>query len=190
MKEVFLKNKKDNLKVLFKKNKRSKRINIKVYLDGSVSLICPTYVSEERAFSFLNGNLDWIEKKIKTSKENIDQDIAVFDQKHYKKYKEKARILVEDKVRYWNSFYNFSFSRISIRNQKSRWGSCSSKGNLSFNYKILFLDEDLQDYLTVHEICHLKHMNHSKDFWNTVALTIPDYKRKTYLLKRAGSLRG
>jgi len=71
--------------------------------------------------------------------------------------------------------YNFKINRISIKNTKSRWGSCSKKGNLNFSYKIALLSKDLADYVIVHELCHLGEFNHSKRFWKLVSLTIPNY---------------
>lgn len=91
-------------------------------------------------------------------------------------YKEHARLLVYKRIEYFNAFYRFHFHRVAIRNQKSRWGSCSRQGNLNFNYKVVFLPEHLVDYIVVHELCHLKEMNHSPRFWNLVAQTIPDHK--------------
>ena len=94
---------------------------------------------------------------------------------HYLKHKETARSLVLKKINYWNQFYGFSFNRVSIKRLKSRWGSCSSKGNLNFNYHILFLPDNLVDYVIVHELCHLGQMNHSKKFWTLVQKTLPDF---------------
>lgn len=90
--------------------------------------------------------------------------------------KEKAREIIKNRIKYLNSFYNLSFNRISIKNQKSRWGSCSKKGNLNFNYKIVFLPQKFSDYVLVHELCHLREFNHSGRFWDLVKKTIPDYK--------------
>lgn len=106
----------------------------------------------------------------------VRKRIAPKNTAEYLHYKEQARVLVHTKLAYWNAFYLFSYKRISIKNQKTRWGSCSSKGNLNFHYKIIMLPEHLVDYLIVHELCHLGQMNHSKAFWDLVARTIPDYQ--------------
>jgi predicted metal-dependent hydrolase len=103
---------------------------------------------------------------------------------HYKAHKEFARELITARVAHWSSVYGFSCGRIAIKNQKRCWGSCSAKGNLNFNYKVIFLPESLMDYLIVHELCHLGELNHSKRFWDLVAQTIPDYKEKRAHLRR------
>jgi len=111
-----------------------------------------------------------------------------FKHSHYLKHKERARDIVNLKIQKWNKFYNFSFNRIHIKRLRSRWGSCSSKGNLNFNYKIIFLPEELVDYIIVHELCHLEQMNHSKKFWDLVAKTIPDFLERSRELKKVRNL--
>lgn len=96
--------------------------------------------------------------------------------KHYTQHKELARELVHQKLAQWNAIYQFEYGRVAIRNQRRCWGSCSSKRNLNFNYKILFLPEHLQDYLIVHELCHLEAFHHGPSFWELVAQTLPEYK--------------
>jgi predicted metal-dependent hydrolase len=103
--------------------------------------------------------------------------------KQYVEYKEQARELVKQRLEYFNQFYGFAFHRVAIRNQKTRWGSCSKKGNLNFNYKIALLPVALQDYIVVHELCHLQEMNHSSRFWALVAKTMPNYAQLRRNLK-------
>jgi len=76
------------------------------------------------------------------------------------------------------------FKRVAIRNQKSRWGSCSSQKNLNFNYRLCLLPSDIAEYIIVHELCHLQEMNHSVKFWRLVEKTIPDYKFRQKRLKK------
>ncbi|HQB51101.1 MAG TPA: M48 family metallopeptidase [bacterium] len=99
-------------------------------------------------------------------------------------YKYPARKLVRNRLDYYNQFYQFKVSRISIRNQRTRWGSCSAKGNLNFNYRIVLLPEKLADYIIVHELCHLKEFNHSADFWALVAQALPDFRQSRSELKK------
>lgn len=101
-----------------------------------------------------------------------------------KEKREQARILIENRLSVINKLYNFQINRIVIKNTKTRWGSCSSKGNLNFHYKIIYLDPIFADYLIVHELCHLGEMNHSKKFWALVSKTIPDYAKINKQLKR------
>ncbi|MCH7604901.1 M48 family metallopeptidase [Patescibacteria group bacterium] len=103
--------------------------------------------------------------------------------KDYLKNKEEARVVIVGKVEKYNDVYNYQIGRISIRNQKTRWGSCSKHGNLNFSYKVLFLPEELADYIIVHELCHLQELNHSQKFWDLVAQTFPNYKEKRRQLR-------
>ena len=96
--------------------------------------------------------------------------------KQYQENKEKARMIAKERLEYFNTFYNFKWNKIAIRNQKTRLGSCSRKGNLNFNYKIALIPQKASDYIIVHELCHLGEFNHSENFWNLVAKTIPDFK--------------
>ena len=77
-----------------------------------------------------------------------------------------------------------SFNRLSIRGQKTRWGSCSSKGNINLNFKLLFVSPEQMNYVIYHELVHLLHFNHSKLFWNTLANYIPDAKKIAYQMRR------
>ena len=104
----------------------------------------------------------------------------------YIRYKEPARLLAEQKVAKFNKIYKFTFNRINIKNQKTRWGSCSKKGNLNFNYKIALLPDRIADYIVIHELCHLGQFNHSQKFWNLVAKAMPDYLQIKNELKRSG----
>lgn len=96
--------------------------------------------------------------------------------KHYLAHKEKARELALARLAHFNQYYNLSWNRVAIRNQRRCWGSCSAKGNLNFNYKILFLPPHLADYIIVHELCHLTHLHHGKEFWDLVGEQLPNYQ--------------
>lgn len=108
---------------------------------------------------------------------------------HYLAHKEAARALVHDRLVHYNQHYQFTWGRVAIKNQRRCWGSCSSLKNLNFNYKILFLPPHLQDYIVVHELCHLQAMHHGPSFWSLVAEQIPAYvecRRELRQLERAG----
>jgi predicted metal-dependent hydrolase len=101
-----------------------------------------------------------------------------------KKLRAAARAIVLERVGYFNQHYKLEYGRIFIKDQKTRWGSCSSKGNLNFNYRIAMLPKELQDYLVVHELCHLQEMNHGPDFWKLMMEQIPNAKALNKQLKR------
>lgn len=102
------------------------------------------------------------------------------------RYREEARRKFEERVAYYHPLTGGNYTSITIRDQKSRWGSCSSRGTLSFNYRLIFAPPVILDYVVVHELCHLTHMNHSKAFWNKVASVMPDYKVHRQWLKDHG----
>ena len=99
------------------------------------------------------------------------------------RYREEARRKFEERVAYYHPLTGGTYSSITIRDQKSRWGSCSSRGTLSFNYRLIFAPPIILDYVVVHELCHLTFMDHSKNFWNKVASVMPDYKNHRQWLK-------
>ena len=100
-----------------------------------------------------------------------------------KRYRKQARKIFEERVEYFHTLTGGEYTSITVRDQKSRWGSCSSKGTLSFNYRLVFAPPAILDYVVVHELCHLTHMNHSKDFWNMVEKVMPDYRIRNQWLK-------
>ena len=101
----------------------------------------------------------------------------------YQLHKEAARALVHERLLHFNQFYQQTYHRVSIRDQRRCWGSCSSKGNLNFSYKLRFLPPCLRDYIIVHELCHLRVMNHSANFWLVVAEVMPDYAERALALR-------
>ena len=112
---------------------------------------------------------------------------SVKSQRDYLLHRELARKLISERVDFFSKKYNFFYQRIAIKNTKTRWGSCSIKKNLNFNYRILFLEKELQDYIIVHELCHLNEMNHSKKFWLEIEKILPDYKKLLIRLNKIKS---
>lgn len=167
----------------FVRKKRSKSITISVRTDGVVVVSRPWWVRQVEAEHFLYSRIAWIQDRL-DALEAIPLDIRRQDAEHYVAHKERARELVAEKVSYWAERVGVTYGRISIRRQKTRWGSCSSAGNLNFNYKIIFLDPELQDYLVIHELCHRKQMNHSQDFWDEVGKYYQDYKNADKKLRK------
>jgi len=164
---------------------RARRLRLAVYPDGRVVLTKPRFVSELSAEKMVKEKADWVLSRLADFREKgfVSREDGA---KKYLKYKAEAYDLVSRRLKYFNQHYQFAYNKISIRNQSSRWGSCTSKKNLNFNYRIYFLPPDLADYIIVHELCHLKEMNHSARFWQLVAKVIPDFLAKRRELKKKG----
>ncbi|MBU1557770.1 M48 family metallopeptidase [Patescibacteria group bacterium] len=161
-------------------------MRVAVYCDSSVVVTMPRGVTENIVEKFLIEKSDWLLKKINFFNQIKDSYISKLTKEDYLKNKEKAFLVISERVEFLNRVYNFKFNKISIKNQKTRWGSCSRRGNLNFNYKILFLPDNLRDYIIVHELCHLGEFNHSRNFWNLVAQTFPNFKEIKNELKTVG----
>lgn len=101
-------------------------------------------------------------------------------------YRSQGRRVFAERVAYWNAQFSFSYGRIAIRDQKSRWGSCSRQGNLNFNWRLLLAPLAVLDYIVIHELAHLKEGNHSPRFWALVAEKCPDYRRHRDWLRQHG----
>ena len=95
--------------------------------------------------------------------------------------------VIPERVEYFAKVIGVTYGKITIRNQKTRWGSCSSKGNLNFNCLLMLAPSEVLDYVVVHELCHRKQMNHSKAFWLEVEKVLPIYKEVRKWLKEEGS---
>lgn len=112
------------------------------------------------------------------------QELTVFasHQSHFQDVleawiKKEAKIFVMDRVRKLALLHNFTYNRISLRDQSTRWGSCSSSKNLNFNWRLIFAPVEILDYVIIHELAHTREMNHSANFWTIVATTMPDYEK-------------
>lgn len=103
-----------------------------------------------------------------------------------KRYRNMARELLESRAAFFHAVTGGTYQKLTVRDQKTRWGSCSSRGTLSFNYRLIFAPPEILDYVVVHELCHLTHMNHSKDFWNMVGSVMPDYQKHRKWLREHG----
>lgn len=101
--------------------------------------------------------------------------------------KKYAKQLIFKRVKELSLNHSFKYNKISIRDQKSRWGSCSSNQNLNFNWRLILAPSEILDYVIIHELAHTKEMNHSKDFWNIVKEIIPEYKKQVAWLKTHGN---
>lgn len=158
-----------------KTSDRARRLRLAVYADGSVVVTRPVLTSSTDVKKFVEYKKDWIERKLEFNRTLPIPELRTTSQRHFLAHKYQAQELVQSKIVPWSKKLRVKYQQATVKRLKARWGSCSDKGNLSFNYKILFLPADLQDYLIVHELCHLKEMNHSPKFWKWVASVMPQY---------------
>jgi len=138
----------------------------------TVIISIPKMLPYQFAVSIVQRQRQWILDGISKQQNNHWLPIGA----GYKKDKTAARALIMRKLAQHNEYYQLIWGRVAIRDQSSRWGSCSSRGNLNFNWRILHLPEELQDYIVIHELCHLKHQNHSASFWSLVAEQVPEHR--------------
>lgn len=171
------------LSYTIKHSLRAKRLSLKVERTGKVVVVLPKRFPVKLVDSFINENADWIRQKLA----NLEKAERIVPESlglnSHAKYLLKAKKQITQKVKDWNEFYKFDYKKITIKNTSTRWGSCSRAGNLNFNYKLIFTEEKLLDYVVIHELCHLQEMNHGPRFWNLVSEAMPDYKIQRHKLK-------
>ena len=156
---------------------RAKKMRVTVFPGGKVVVTAPSRMPGAHIDRFLVRHSRWLERTL-TRLEHKPERIVLPQGKHaYSRDRTGASILVRGRLGHFNAQYHFKVLSFSIRNQKSRWGSCSHRGHLSFNFRIVHLPAALADYIVVHELCHLKEMNHSRAFWALVAKTIPAHRK-------------
>ena len=167
-------------------NRKSVAIQIKP--DGTVGLRSPYGVPKRELNRILEEKSAWIEAHLQeiTERKAEQKDIPKFSMQEIKELADKALVYIPARVKYYAPIVGVNYTRITIRNQKTRWGSCSSKGGLNFNCLLMLTPPEVIDYVVVHELCHRKEMNHSKAFWAEVEKVLPDYKSAKRWLKENG----
>ena len=159
---------------LLRTSLRARNLRITIKPGGAVFAVKPRNLSEAAVENFLIKKSAWILDKIEHLRQSRNF-LATGGKADYDRHAPAARQLALKKIADFNRIYNVNFRRVSIRDQATRWGSCSRLGNLNFNYRIALLPERLADYIVVHEMCHLRELNHSRRFWSLVAIALPDY---------------
>lgn len=151
-------------------------VRLAIYPDGAFVVTAPKWYPMYIIRKFLEEKAEWIFARLQNVDFTALAEKKNADKLKYQEQKKLARLIITERLKFFNRHYNFAFQRVSIKNQKTCWGSCSRDGNLNFNYKIATLSKELRDYVVVHELCHLQELNHSPQFWSLVAKAVPDYK--------------
>lgn len=164
-----------------------KTLSVEITKDCEVLVRAPRWLTRREIDDFIRRNEEKILKKIEEISERKKEiNSPMLTEKEIEILYEKARQEIPVKAERYAAVTGASYGRITIRMQKTRWGSCSSKGNLNFNALLMLMPDEIIDYVVVHELCHLLEMNHSKRFWNLVESILPDYRERRKWLKENG----
>jgi predicted metal-dependent hydrolase len=166
---------------------RSYRKTIAMKIDSPDCLVVrvPRAMPNPDIDAFIKKHWDWITRHLQLAQawEAQKASIGKFSEEEIKDLADQALKIIPERVAFFAHHMGIRYGRITIRNQKTRWGSCSSKGNLNFNCLLMLVPPDVRDFVIVHELCHLREMNHSPRFWAEVAKVIPDYREHRKWLK-------
>ena len=169
---------------------RRRTLQIEIRQDCSIIVRAPYRVSRAEIDRFINERSSWIEKNLQKMQGRI-RSMNIRDaltENEIKALTELARAYIPPRVAEYAAVMGIKYGRVTIRCQKSRWGSCSSKGNLNFNCLLMKVPPEIRDYVIVHELCHIPHPDHSRAFWAEVAIYCPDYKELRNRLRESGDL--
>lgn len=159
--------------------------------DCQIIVRAPRLVGKYRIEAFVQSKTGWISKTLKKQEEQrkrAEEMVTFFHDGVLDSLREKAKAQLPPKVEHFADLMGVKYGRITVRRQKTRWGSCSSKGNLNFNCLLMLCPDFVVDYVVVHELCHLKQMNHSERFWAEVERVLPQYKEARKWLKENGRI--
>lgn len=158
------------------RSRRAKRLRLTVYCDGDFVVTVPKKFALKDLDKYILAKSKWVINKLDFFRKLNERQKLVLGNDNYESHKVKAEEMIRRRLNFLNKkFYDFEFKKVVVKNQKTRWGSCSKKGNLNFNYKVLFLEPRMRDYVLAHELCHLKEFNHSNKFWRLVSQSIPNH---------------
>lgn len=158
---------------------------LSVNVDGNITVRAPYRTPLWRVDYFVDSHEAWILEKLGAAKK-LCKERPAYTEEERARGKKQAAVILKEKCRLFAEKMGVTYGKISIREQKTRWGSCSLKGNLNFNWKLVLMPEEILDYLVVHELAHRLEMNHSAAFWAVVESVLPDYKKRRQWLKENG----
>lgn len=166
-----------------------KTISIQIKSDG-IYVRAPLRMTDTEIMRFLSSKSNWIQKHLKSVAERdaATKALPVYTYEEMQALADKALQVIPERVKHYARIIGVDYGNITIRNQRTRWGSCSSKGNLNFNCLLMLLPDEVIDSVVVHELCHRKHMNHSPQFYAEVERAFPEYQRCHEWLKENGGI--
>ena len=171
---------------IIRSNRRT--ISLEITPAGQVLVRAPRRMSEAEIRAFVESKSTWIAKHLQKKEKDMEslQEEGCFTEREIKRLEQLAKQVIPEKVAYYARLMGVTYGRISIRKQKTRWGSCSREGNLNFNCLLMMAPPDVLDYVVVHELSHRLEMNHSARFWAQVEKVMPNYRVPRKWLKEHG----
>ena len=165
---------------------RRRSIAVRVLPDNRVLVKAPYRTPESMVQEFLITKKEWITNQIEKQSREVQkaESLGLLSDDEIRQIKKNARKILPERVKYWAEKIGVTYGRISIRLQSSRWGSCAQNGNLNFNCLLVIMPPEIMDSVVVHELCHRKYMNHSKDFYAEIERVFPEYKRCNKWLRK------
>ena len=169
---------------------RSKRKSVSIEIkNGEVLVRAPKRLKDKEIEKFILIKKLWIEKHLEIYKERQEKlkDLKPFSDEEIKSFTLEAKKIIPERVKFYAEKLGVTYGRITIRHQKTRWGSCSSEGNLNFNCLLVLFPMEVMDSVIVHELCHRKQMNHSAKFYEEIEKVFPEYRKYHKFLSENGS---
>ena len=168
-----------------------KTLAIEVRPDGTIRIRAPRFCTKAEIMRFVQKNKNWIAGKLELAAQRQQRrespEGQPFTAQEIRALAEKAMRELPPRLHAFAQQMGVSYGRVTIRSQRTRWGSCSAKGNLNFNCLLMLTPVEVQDYVLVHELAHRIEMNHSPRFWAIVEGVLPDYKVRKQWLKKEGA---
>ena len=175
---------------LIRSDRRSLGLEIRKVPDGGAELLirAPRRMKLSYVERFIKEKEQWITEKYQAAlvEKSRPKPIEIPEYVTNQWLRTEGAARFQQKAAFWAARMNVTYGRITIRDQKTRWGSCSSRGNLNFNWRLLLMPEAVMDYVIVHELAHRREMNHSAAFWQIVETYLPDYRERRQWLKENG----
>jgi predicted metal-dependent hydrolase len=173
--------------VVFFRHPRARRYVIRVAADGTVRVTIPRWGSKREAAAFAERERTWIEKQQRRNEQELrsSQHVALPPEVEHE-FRRRSKRELPARLLELAALHGLTVTRISVRNQRWRWGSCSRNGHICLNWRLIQMPDSVRDYVMIHELMHLRRMDHSKKFWKLVAQACPDYETARRWLRQHG----
>jgi predicted metal-dependent hydrolase len=167
-----------------RKHHKARRMTLSIHQDGNVVITIPRYTAKREAHAMVRERQEWLQKQLQTVETQSIERPSFFPEDSPAVRRVARRVITSRLAELNDAHYQLPYQKISIRSMRTRWGSCSAEGNMSFSYKVAYLPDELRDYVLIHELCHLAQMNHSARFWALVEKGDPQYAEHRQRLRQ------